>query len=970
MRNLPHPAIALPFGEQEMIRCGFSNNNTPQIYMFMYMKIITIMLALVVSISTQAQSLVFGTVQDAFLKTPLPEAKVSLLLAADSTVVIDSIPVTKKFRDDGTVREAQFMIKPEKKTCKYLLRGSLDGYEYGYLPLTIDVSNEGAIMLDDALELRKVRQVNLHEVTVTATKVKMYYRGDTIVYDATAFKLPDGSMLDDLIHQMPGVTIDEYGQIFVNGRKIDELQLGSRSFMRGNSKVLMENLPYYTVKDIKVYDQDTDLNRALNAQVEKKKFVMDVNLKPEHQIGYIANVEAAGGTMERWLGRGFLLGFTKHTRYTLLGNSNNVNESRHIGRSDHWTPDAVPQSLLTTHSAAGEIDYQSADKNVQENLTADFTSTREEGEMVMSKELFLQGNPLQTIHQNSLAKVQRLKVGNRFKYIKPKGFKFDSDAAFNYRSYSGNSSILMEQFVDSLTIRQRTDGFNDGKAWGANGYTRIQPILKDIGKIHQYFRFTTSVDYSSDENERAQRYRLEKFVSPSTTNQHNASDYSMRKLSVNTPIYYSLGGNMNTVSLDINPSYSREKIHDWLYHPDTLLLASQIDMLRTMTDHANSYDSKLQTYKAGITLYLHRSQQMPTTSNKWGLAVTEPLIDLYLTFTPMHERLNYQRGMIDTCATRNTMRLDQRLEIKLFPKKDYLSPILLRIHHYEQNSPLINQIAFRDDAAPTVVRLGNPNLKPWNSVTYIKGEYRNFRKTRCEYHATLHAGYIHQDVSQAVSFNPITGVYTYRPENIHGIYDIKANGGVLLMLDRERHWTAESTVDGRFVHWLDHAMVDGADESSLNAVNTLTLHDNAYIQYNKGTLNIRATGDIRWRHSEGKMYDFETLNATDFQYGLSARYTLPRLNTTFSADGTMYSRRGYGSSELNTDDFVLNASISQPFLKGKLIARIEAFDLLHQLSNTQYTVNAQGRTETWYRSLPHYVMVHLVYHWNKNPKRK
>ena len=105
----------------------------------------------------------------------------------------------------------------------------------------------------------------------------------------------------------------------------------------------------------------------------------------------------------------------------------------------------------------------------------------------------------------------------------------------------------------------------------------------------------------------------------------------------------------------------------------------------------------------------------------------------------------------------------------------------------------------------------------------------------------------------------------------------------------------------------------------------------------------------------------------------------------------MYSRRGYGSSELNTDDFVLNASFSQPFFKGKLIARIEAFErlrvlckqseqvragerssgiLLHQLSNTQYTVNAQGRTETSYRSLPHYVMAHLVYHWNKNPKKK
>ena len=136
----------------------------------------TIFLALILCMSSNSfsQGLVFGTVQDAFLKTPLPEAKVSVLLAADSSVVIESIPVTAKRRDDGTVREAQFMLQPEKKTCKYLLRCTLEGYYDCYLPLAIDASNAGAIMLDDALELRKIRQVNLQEVTVTATKVKMY----------------------------------------------------------------------------------------------------------------------------------------------------------------------------------------------------------------------------------------------------------------------------------------------------------------------------------------------------------------------------------------------------------------------------------------------------------------------------------------------------------------------------------------------------------------------------------------------------------------------------------------------------------------------------------------------------------------------------------------------------------------------------------------------------------------------------
>ena len=71
------------------------------------------------------------------------------------------------------------------------------------------------------IKMRKARHVTLDEVVVTATKIKMFYRGDTLIYDATAFNMPDGSMLDDLIRQMPGVTMNDGGEIFVNGKKVD-----------------------------------------------------------------------------------------------------------------------------------------------------------------------------------------------------------------------------------------------------------------------------------------------------------------------------------------------------------------------------------------------------------------------------------------------------------------------------------------------------------------------------------------------------------------------------------------------------------------------------------------------------------------------------------------------------------------------------------------------------------------------------
>ena len=83
--------------------------------------------------------------------------------------------------------------------------------------------------------------------------------------------------------------------------------------------------------------------------------------------------------------------------------------------------------------------------------------------MIKRSELFLPLNPWQTTRQTSQAKADNLKVNNKFVYIKPKGFLFQTDASLNYNSYSGNSYTLMEQFADSLITGQRNEGFNDGR---------------------------------------------------------------------------------------------------------------------------------------------------------------------------------------------------------------------------------------------------------------------------------------------------------------------------------------------------------------------------------------------------------------------------------------------------------------------------------------------------------------------------
>ena len=921
---------------------------------------ITIIIALIATSAwAQREVTITGDVKDGFLKTPLTDAKVTICRADSS--VLDTAKMTIYKRSDQPLY-AVFSSKVKTDANAVLVHAWLQGYDDVWQRVNITGQTEVEV---PTIEMRKMREMELKEVVVKATRVKMFYRGDTLVYDATAFKLPDGSMLDALIRQMPGVTLNEAGEIFVNGRKVDELLLGSRSFMRGNKKVLMENLPYYTVQNIKVYDKQSDKSKALGYDVDPKQFVMDVNLKQEYQRGYIANVEGAVGTEDRWLARAFALGFSDHYRFTLLGNLNNVNEARHIGESGHWAPATMPKNMLTTRSVAGEMDYHAKEDKVKNNLTASYTSTTDVSESRSRYEQFLQGlTPTSLTESSNRTGSRAWNARDAFTLTKP--FYLYAVTDFRYSKNHGAFSSMFDQWNDTLTASQRNRGFNEGKAW--SGSMDAQGAF-NVGKNQKHIDFHVMVQHNENESESAMRYSTRQYVNPQQNVQHNLDDISNRTTWGIASLNYGMQL-FKGVEMGLGESFYLMRIdaHDYLYHPDTLLLASQIDALTAITDFNNSYDSRTNVVDntVGISFSGKGKYKMapnsPFTINyqRWNVGISVPI---------RHESLDYQRGSLDTLARQNTLFVNTSASFRYASesgKHDF------RIHaSHKRSAPnLSDRITYRDDSQPLVVKLGNPDLK--SSVTSNFGiDYSNKAgKNQQQWHVGTSADFYHRQTAQSASYDPASGVYNYKPMNVSGAYRLNAKFDISRTIDEKRYWSWQTNADAGYHHSIDHAMLTGMTASEENVVNTLTLHDGAYIQYNKGTLNIRATGDIRWRHSEGKMYDFETLNATDFQYGLSARYTLPRLNTTLSADGNMYSRRGYGSSELNTDDFVLNASISQPFFKGKLIARIEAFDLLHQLSSTQYSVNAQGRTETWYRSLPHYVMAHLVYHWNKNPRKK
>ena len=132
-------------------------------------------------------------------------------------------------------------------------------------------------------------------------------------------------------------------------------------------------------------------------------------------------------------------------------------------------------------------------------------------------------------------------------------------------------------------------------------------------------------------------------------------------------------------------------------------------------------------------------------------------------------------------------------------------------------------------------------------------------------------------------------------------------------------------------------------------------------------LDFTAKGDLHYQRSTSARADFTRINVFDFDYSLAGQVELP-WNFQLATDLTMYSRRGYSDATMNTNELVWNARITKRLMHGNLLLQLDGFDMLGQLSNVRHSINAQGRTETFYNVLPSYALFHVTWRLNKKPK--
>lgn len=867
---------------------------------------------------------------------------------------------------------------------EYTIEASAPDYETVYRSVSIDRvgRREQEMRIADLVFCKPSRK--LDEVTVTASKVKFYNKGDTLIYNADAFQLAEGSMLDVLVRQLPGVEIKDGGQIYVNGKFVESLILNGKDFFQGNNNLMLNNLGAYTVKDIAVYDKWSDRSLLAGRDLGDSQYVMDVRLKRDYMSGYIGNIGLGGGTSDKYLARLFGMWYTTVSRVTLIANFNNLNDSRTPGQNDSWKATMNPGD---TQTKMGGLDYNinSTDKKWEFKGNTTASHVRDNVVTNINRQNFIPSgdtydrqyarvltHDLNLSTRNSLifrTNNKYFSIGQNLVYrnndINSRSLSgtFDRDdremtQQILEKIYSGEPTSLTDHTINTVQTRLKKDGTSLEAGGSLYGSLHL-PHTPDL------ISMSVVGSYGSDTYRQFNLYDIKyPRLATHTTDyqyQRNSPDHRWNiHVSPSYEYLYSAEG-----SIDFQPSYyhSTAVKDSYLYDLDRLEDTGIFGVLPS--DYLSTLNND-QTYFS-----TERTDILSLIINaKWRKEIDDDhtlSCQIFPSLKRQWRELDYRQGNYDSPVTHNSVDLElTNTNISYIAGKNSYK---LMYERSVQSVPLSRLVTVTDSRDPLNIYIGNENIKNAASNT-LSAEWSHSVHSRHRWSNILQLYYTlwQNKLVNAYTFNPATGVRTFSMHNVSGNYDWKINNNLVKSFGPKDQFDIYSYTTLYYGRTIDYA---GLTEEALteSKIHNLSIAQTLQLGWRVGKHTVALKGQVIWRNTDGDNSGFNSFSSTTAQYGATASMVLP-LNFGLSTDLTLYSRRGYADKKLNTTDVVWNARLSYTLKGGRWVLMMDGFDLLHQLNNVIYNVNEQGRTETWTNVLPRYALLHVQYRFAIQPKKK
>lgn len=878
----------------------------------------------------------------------LPYTNILVLEAGDSTLVKGVMS------DAGGNFRLSFHAKKESP---YLLKVSYIGMKPEFRALNTGKTkiHVGNIVLTEGLELS--------EVVVTAPIKEVELVGDTTVINADAYRIPEGSNLEELVKKIPGLEYDRQNKTLVyNGLPIAEINVNGEAFFAGNHALALENLPADLVSRIKVYDKRSEMEKFMGIKTGEENYVLDLQTKKEFNGTLMTSVAAGKGN-------------NKKKEAELISNFFKTGGEN-----------------LSVIAKSGNRNMTSANKdNRQDNVAVNFLKK-------FGKKIHLNGNVMYSnaINGNEGTSYyeQYLKTGNRYRYA-------TSDRHNTNRMAS--TMLSMKWNIDKMTLLNLSGSFSAMK--GTNGSDSRQATYNENPELDITAPFNGEENGQTENDIRVNGIRMnsrstsanrqyflnadltrrlnEKGSSLGLTMQYSEGRGKNEAFSVSSTTYYQLQdewGNDSVLyrnqyydSPNRNRKFSLGLILTQPLHKSLRAQLSYKFRRENQNNDRNTYDlsrffdgtddEPLYTlpegYEAAYTDSLSNRSRSHTTAHEVALHLNYTdrtwEINAGLSVVPERQSLDQKTGRMQADTLRTSVNYYPAVTVLWHKKK---TRVQLSYEGDTKQPGLTELLTLTDNSDPLNITRGNPSLRP----SYNQRVRLEARDTKIGLNGDMTWANTVNSVTRAVTYNTQTGGIESYPVNVNGNWNARATVRYQKRIKRRFSVTARTGASfSQNVSLINEGQQEMPERSTTH--NT-TLNANLRLGYQPQWGGFDLTGDWRFRHSTNLLR--ETGDYTrDYRLGVNAYADLPG-GIQLRSDVDYSFRNGTNIIPGEDDQVVWNASLSWRFLKQKK-AELSFYwaDILSQKKNFTRSVSSSGLSERHTQQIGSWFMLSFKYRFNK-----
>lgn len=791
------------------------------------------------------------------------------------------------------------------------------------------------------------RVVVLNSSTIVATVNPVKVLEDTVEYNPAAHRLAEDATLEDVLRKIPGLEIND-GVVTLHGREIKQILIDGQRFFAGDIKAGLQNISADMISKVRSYEKESDFARMTGVDDGEREPVLDVKVKKNAIGSWNGTIGGGYGMYNRYVGKANVIRVDKNQQIAIMADFNDLNGKISINNASRTQLGGG--SAGDAHRRSAGVNYSLKQKKFKCDVNASYSGS----DALKKSDTFTE-----RIYYDGITSFQGNgggKYGNNVPSLEGK---------FEWTPVRDLVILVKPSF-------KYTDNRNDTRTTGTN-YTIGGKFSSDVdnANVNGQNNFNSSLQFSVVKRNLARKKGRSLSMNAVAGYKDIFEDWfqtfhTQYKSSVKDR---GVKVDSRTISSSVSAqlAYNEPLGKGWFAQ---ITLYSQYNyktLDRKVYDmHAANpmwtvHDGNIPGYEDFLLGKLTSRGGYELVNNKITIAgrLNKKKINLTvgLNIQPQFSRLAYRDTLgRDTVVRKSACYFSPNFHLVYRPTNS--DRMTLSYRSTVSAPTLYNLLPVSNGTNPLYIHYGNESLLPTNihkmEFSYDRGNSAKLSNLTVNASAKVMQNY----VASNVTYDPVTGGTTTVPCNIDGNWEATAS-----MVYNKSFANGLSLVQhaGFSFNNIPSFLYDSRSKATdIARMQRSMLKESFDLMYRIPWLQI--TGNVNADITDERCAIRPEINQLPYSFGagLKGEFFCPwdmRLLVDFSFLG----QRGYTLKDLNRNYYVLNASLSQPFLRKRLILSLDAYDLLGQLPNLTRSFNVSSRNIVSYNGYNRYVMLRLVY---------